>query len=174
MAEYVKIEGLNETVAALRALPAQFASKNGGPIKRALYKAALIIKLDAIARAPKATGNLAANIYIYRDRNPRASGANEKFYVGVRKKRAKYARTRLNTRLGRVGKNYSIGGDAYYWHFLEFGTKDEFGTEKMSPKPFLRPAFESNKSNALNTFSQEFRRGVDAAVKRARRKQSSG
>lgn len=168
MAEYVKIEGLNGTVAALRALPAQFASKNGGPIKRALYKAALIIKLDAIARAPKATGNLAANIYIYRDRNPRASGANEKFYVGVRKKRAKYARTRLNTRLGRVGKNYSIGGDAYYWHFIEFGT------EKMSPNPFLRPAFESNKSNALNTFSQELRRGVDAAVKRARRKQSSG
>lgn len=163
MAEFVKIEGLEATVAALKALPAQFASKNGGPMKRALYKAALIFKQAAIARAPKDTGNLAANIYIYRDRNPKASGANERFLVGVRKKRAKYSRSRLNVSLGRVGKNYGIRGDAFYWHFIEFGTK------KMSPKPFMRPAFESNKSNALNTFSQEFRRGVDSAVKRARR-----
>lgn len=164
MAEYASISGLEDTVATLKALPAEFASKSGGPIKRALYKSALLFKQSAIARAPKDTGNLAANIYVYRDRNPKASGATERFLVGVRKKRASYARSRMNMRLGRLGKNYSIGGDAFYWHFIEFGTK------KMSPRPFLRPAFESNKSNALNVFSQEFKRGVDLAAKRARKR----
>lgn len=162
MAEYVKIEGLEEAVLSLKSLPAQFASKNGGPIKRALYKSALLFKQDAIARAPKDTGNLAANIYIYRDRNPKSSGATERFYISVRKKRK--SRSKLNVKLGRVGKNFAIKGDAYYWHFLEFGTV------KQSPKPFLRPAFESNKTLAINVFSQEFKKGIDNAVRRARRK----
>lgn len=166
MAEYVKISGLEETVAALRALPAEFASKSGGPIKRALYKAALVIKNEVISRAPRETGNLEDNVYIYRDRNPKAStGATERYIVGVRKKRSKYARSRLNVGLGRVSKSYGIGGDAFYWIFLEFGTKN------MPPRPFMRPAFESKKFQALNTFIESFKRGVDNAVKRARRKQ---
>lgn len=164
MPEFANLSGLKETVAALRALPAEFASNRGGPIRKALFAAAKPIRDDAQLRAPIDTGNLRANIYIYRDRNPKAStGATERYIIGVRTKRRKVARSRLNTRLGRVGKNFRVRGDAYYFWFIEFGT------QKMPARPFLRPAFESGKARAVSTFSDEFRKGVEAAVKRAAR-----
>lgn len=163
MATYAKLDGLKESVAALRALPAQFASKNGGPIRRALFAAAKPMRDNAQARAPMATGNLSAQVYIYRDRNPKAStGATERFVIGVRTARGRRARGRLNRRLGRVTQNYSQRGDAFYWVFVEFGTA------KMRAQPFLRPAFESHKNTAVSIFSRTMAAGVAAAVRRAR------
>ncbi len=163
MTEYAKLEGLKETVAALKALPAQFASKNGGPIRKAMVAAAKPMRDAVIAKVPIDTGNLRANIYIYRDRNPQSIGATERFIIGVRGKKAKYARTRLNVRLGRVGKNYRLAGDAFYWRFVEFGT------EKQSAQPFLRPAFEEGKVRFVGDFAEQMRKGVEAAVQRAKR-----
>lgn len=163
MPTYARLEGLDETVRALRALPAQFASKNGGPMRRALFAAAKPMRDNAQARAPIATGNLSAQVFIYRDRNPRAStGANERFLIGVRTKRRTVARGRMNRALGRVSQNFGVRGDAYYWKFVEFGTA------KMRARPFLRPAFESHKHAAVTIFSRVMRTGVEAAVKRAR------
>lgn len=62
MAESVRVEGLAEVTAALRALPSEFASKNGGPVRVALARAANLIKEEAIARAPRDSGNLAQQI----------------------------------------------------------------------------------------------------------------
>lgn len=162
MPEFANVHGLKETVAALRALPSQFASKNGGPMRAALFKAAKPMRDDAIARAPVDTGNLKANVYLYRDRNPAAVGANERYIIGVRQKRRKYARTQLNRRLGRIGKSFALRGDAYYWWFVEFGT------EKMTAHPFLRPAFESGKAAFVSTFAAELAKGVNAAARRAK------
>lgn len=161
MAE-VKIEGLKEAVAALRALPAELASKNGGPIRSALYRAAKVIKDDAIQRAPTGTGtprpgNLKKNIILIRDRNPgRENGAAERYVVTVRKKRM----GKNSNALFRVLK----GGDAWYAHFVEYGTS------KQPAQPFLRPAFESKKHEALQVFVTELSKGVDRAVRRARRR----
>lgn len=162
MPEFANVHGLKETVAALRALPSQFASKNGGPMRAALFKAAKPMRDDAIARAPVDTGNLKANVYLYRDRNPAAVGANERYIIGVRQKRRKYARTQLNRRLGRIGKSFALRGDAYYWWFVEFGT------ERMSARPFLRPAFESGKAAFVSTFAAELAKGVESAARRAK------
>src|SRR5438045_2344321 len=166
MPEFANVHGLKETVAALRALPSQFASKNGGPMRAALFKAAKPMRDDAIVRAPVDTFNLKANIYLYRDRNPAAAGANERYIIGVRQKRRKYARSELNRRLGRIGKSYRIRGDAYYWWFVEFGT------EKMPAanggRGFLRPAFESGKAAFVSTFAAELAKGVESAARRAK------
>lgn len=167
MPTYANLHGLKETVAALRALPAEFGSQRGGPIRRALFKAAKPMRDDAQARAPVATGNLRANVYMYRDRNPAAVGANERYIIGVRQQRRKYARTQLNRRLGRIGKSYALRGDAYYWWFVEFGT------EKMAAQPFLRPAFESGKARFVSDFAKTFERGVAAAARRARKAASA-
>lgn len=161
MAQYATLHGLEQTVAALKALPPQFASKNGGPMRRALFKASKPMRDNAQARAPMDTGTLSTAIFLYRDRNPKAStGAAERYIIGVRSKRQRRA-SRVGRRLGRVGMNFNHV-DAWYWHFVEFGT------EKMDPRPFLRPAFESHKGIAVSIFTRELAREVEGAVRRAR------
>jgi HK97 gp10 family phage protein len=165
MAEFVKIGGLEQTVAALRALPKEISGNNGGPMRGALFAASKVIRDEVDLLAPEDTGNLKRNIMIVRDRNPGIKGANERYMVSVRtgqrSKRAKkaYAAGKINQRLRVLG-----GGDAYYFIYKEFGTK------KMSAKPFMRPAFERTKGEALVKFIVEMRKGVSAAVMRARRK----
>lgn len=166
MATFAKVHGLAQTVAALRALPAQFASKNGGPIRSALFMAARPMRNDAQARAPVDSGNLRLNVYLWRDRNPQASGATERYLISVRSKRGRAGRAakgRLNRGLLRVGRNFAIRGDAWYGRLVEFGT------EKMRAQPFMRPAFEGGKQRVVTDFGNGLRKGVDAAVERARR-----
>lgn len=164
--QFVTISGLKDVVDALRALPKELSGDRGGPVRRALYKASKIIRDDAERRAPRLTGNLAANIYLYRDRNPRSStGAAERFVIGVRTKKHRYSRTNLNRRLGRIGRFYRTRGDAYYWWFVEFG----IGNPNYPKQPFLRPAFEEHKSGAVSTFAAELGLEVEAAARKVRR-----
>lgn len=159
MAETVNVSGLDEIVARLRALPTEVSGKNGGPLRRALAKAAALVRDDARAHAPVDSGALRDNIIMYRDRNPQQIGANEHYRVGVR--RIKLTR-KVKALLRRVRKSASIRirEDAYYWRFLEFGTS------KMKARPFMRPAFDNNKSAINSTFVEELTKGIDAAVKK--------
>lgn len=163
MPEFVKLSGLRESVAALRALPREIAGSNGGPIRGALYAGAKVIRDEAERLAPEDTGNLKRNIYIYRDRDPQSSGVVEHYMilirVGRRSKRAKqaYRMGRLNPRLRALG-----GMDAWY------GIFPEFGTAKMPAHPFMRPAFEAKKMSAVSTFIVELRKGVARAAQRAK------
>ena len=49
--------------------------------------------------------------------------------------------------------------DAYYWRFVEFGTS------KMGARPFMRPAFESSKDEALILQAENLRIGALNLVK---------
>lgn len=51
-------------------------------------------------------------------------------------------------------------GDAFYGAFVEFGTS------KMSARPFMRPAFDEKKGEAEQILVQEIREGLSEAVKR--------
>lgn len=159
MAEFVKVDGLDQIVARLRALPEAVSGKNGGPLRVALAKAAALVRDDAKAHAPVDTGALRDNIIMYRDRDPAQIGAAEHYRVGVR--RIKLTR-KVKALLRRIRKSASIRikEDAYYWRFIEFGTS------KMKARPFLRPAFDNNKGAINDTFVSELSRGIDDAVKR--------
>lgn len=163
----IQLTGLDEAIKALRALPAEFGSKGGGPIRKALYRAALPMRKFAESKAPIDTGNLSANVYIYRDRNPKGStGATERYVIGVRTRkraRAKTQTAKLNRQLGRISKSLRAKGDAYYWFMVEFGTS------KQRAQPFMRPAFEIHKNIAVNIFTREMKTQVAAAVNQARR-----
>lgn len=163
----VKVEGLDQLLANLKALPAAIVGKNGGPVRQALYPCAKLIRDDARARChvdASGTGpHLRDEIILKRDPNPRAvDNAAERYFVTVRYKAKKYANTRRNRRVGRVSQSllspmtYQNFGDFYYWRFLEFGTS------KMLPKPFLRPAFEAHKDE----LSQLFVASLSAAIQR--------
>lgn len=161
MAE-VKVVGLESTIAALRALPAEFASKNGGPIRTALFAAAKVIKQEAINNAPEGEGtprpgNIRKNIIAVRDRNPRRqNNAVERYIITVRTKRM----AKGSNRLFQILK----GGDAWYAFMVEFGTS------KQPAQRFMTRAYEAKAAEALAAFEQALRKGVDGAVTRARLK----
>lgn len=156
----IKVEGLAELAKALKALPPEIAGKNGGPLRRAIGRAAVVIRDDARRRAPVDTGNLRDNIIAVRKR--KSPQGTEGYFVEVRRKRRKYANTRANRRKGRVGKTYENLGEVYYGMFVELGTA------KMPAQPFLRPAFESKKAEAVETFRVELAKGIEQAARKVR------
>ncbi|HEY1036331.1 MAG TPA: HK97-gp10 family putative phage morphogenesis protein [Pseudoxanthomonas sp.] len=160
MAETVRVAGLDGVLERLQALPAAVGAKGGGPARAALAKGARVFRDQAIANAPRDTGLLQESIVARRDSRPGMAGASEAYYVGVRRKARRYANTKRNRGKGRAGKTYFVDGTAFYWLFLEFGT------EKMAARPFLRPAFESRKEDALNVIVTEMHAGIDRAVRK--------
>lgn len=160
MADTIKVEGLDDIVARLRALPTAISGKNGGPVRKALAKAAQLVRDDARNHAPVGeTGMLKENIIMYRDRNPQDIGATEHYRVGVRKIKLTRKVKNLLRKVARAGTSIKIAEDVYYWRFVEFGTS------KMKARPFLRPAFDNNKGAINDTFIETLSAGIDKAVK---------
>ena len=163
MAEFAEVHGLEETLRALRALPKAISGKGGGPLRKALYAAAKVVRAEVKQATPVRTGLLRDSIAIFRDREPGRIAANEHYTVGIRKQRKKYRENYRNGRLGRIGKSYTTLGAAFYGKFVEFGTS------KMAAHPFMRPAFEASKQAALTAFESAMRKEVSKAVEQAKR-----
>jgi HK97 gp10 family phage protein len=138
----MKVNGLADLAAALKALPAEIAAKNGGPLRVALRASARVVADAAEQRAPKDTGRLGRAIAIQVDRNP--GNVTERIVVRPR-----------------AGKSRNDPKGAYYWHFLEFGT------ERQPAQPFIRPAFDAVKEQALTVFRTRLAKGIVRAAKRA-------
>lgn len=162
--EYVTVTNLDTVVRRLRALPRALSGVKGGPVRGALFAATKVIRDEARQRAPVGTGtplpgNLRRQIFAYRDRNPRATGAAERYIISVRT-----GRRRTNKVLRAFGAPSVqsairvIGGDAFYWRFVEFGTV------KQPAQSFMRNALETQKRHAVAVFTHELKRGVDRAV----------
>jgi HK97 gp10 family phage protein len=167
-AETVRIEGLSEALRMLESLPAEIVSKRGGPVRFALRKAAVILQkeirgnIDQIIATPnvdgsdtKSTGALKASVAIKR-RKMGMGQKGERFDVGIFKLSKAYANNRKNVRSGRAGKNYEVLPPTYYAWFLEYGT------EKMTAKPFMRPAFDSKRESVVSAFRDELFKKIDA------------
>lgn len=156
----IKVEGLKALQEALNNLPKELQK---GPLKSAVSAGAKVVAEEAKRRAPLGeTGNLRKAIYRYRSRSQSRDG-KETFLVAVRKGKAKYADTARNRRLRRVGKTYQTAGEAFYWRFLEFGTK------YIAARPFLRPAFESKKNEALDTIKKKLADAIEKTAKRLKK-----
>lgn len=130
-----KIEGLKELNRELKALPEDMRNK---ALNGATGAAARVIRDEAIQNAPVDSGNLKSAIFSgIAPKGRRFSKWVSMYRVGIRK-RGKI------TVLGR-GKN-KRSNSTYYARFLEDGTA------KMSAQPFMRPAFDSKKEEAVRTF----------------------
>lgn len=160
--EVIRVEGLKGVLDTLKQLPPEVVSKNGGPVRTALRKAAVIIQKQAQANvqaiidepnidgaASKSLGILKANIIVQRIRPPRGQ-KGERFMVRVRKKA--YPAERVGPKKGKT----AVG----------VGTLLEQGTERRSAMPWMRPAFEAKKQEAVNVFERELPRAIDRIVKR--------
>jgi HK97 gp10 family phage protein len=152
----VKVAGLVQLQKALFELP---LALRGKPLNSAVLAAAKVIqaKAKSNAAAIKRTGTLEKNIIVARSRRGTRLGRSE-YAVLVRRVKGRYADTRRNRRLSRVGKTYYTYGDAYYWRFIEFGTR------KMRAKPLLRAAFEAEKGRALEVMKSRLAQAIALAA----------
>lgn len=154
------VEGLGELLRTLKSLPGEIVSRSGGPVKSGLRKAGQVFQREAQAnidrivaepnegnRTSESTGTLRGAVIVSRDPRPAQSGANERYVVRLRRS-AKAPN----------GANANVYGGVL-----------EFGREGGEAKPWLRPVVPAKSSEAVQVFIVEARKGIDRAVKRARK-----
>lgn len=157
----VKIDGLEQLKKALNQLPIDIQQR---ALRSAVSASAKVVVDAAIQKAPAGeTGNLKKAIYRYRSRSESGTG-RETYLIGVRKGKKAYADTARNRRLNRVGKKYTVQGEAYYWRFLEFGTA------KMQAKPFMRPAFEGSRGKILEVMKERLGKAIQTQANKLAKK----
>ena len=157
MAELENVKGLKELRAALLELPKGIARN---VLRGAVSAGAAVVRVEAKANAPQFTGTVAAGhpppgtlkkaIYQKQIRE-KSNDKQQTFFVGVRQ--GKHARQSKKGLL-----------DAFYGRFIEFGTS------KMSAKPFMRPAFESKKDAAVQAIKAYLEKRIPDEVAKASRK----
>ena len=136
----LKVEGLAELERKMRAIGPKLART---ALRSSLNTGTQIIKKDAQARAPVKTGLLASRaIYVKRTKE-KGSATKEVYIVGVRQGHKEQKRDR----------------DAYYWKFIEFGTKF------IPAVKFLQSAFESKKYQAFGRIKQKLKDNLDKIVR---------
>ena len=151
-----KIEGLSGVLETLKQLPPEVVSKNGGPVKSALRKAALVIlnqaksNLQTVTRSndPEkqfSTGLLLQNLIASRGKPP--PGVNGERYL-VRVRRKAYPRQ---------GRTVST---------IKTGSLLEYGSVKQAAEPWLRPAAESRYQEAMSTLQSELKKGIEKVQKK--------
>lgn len=135
----------------LKALPKEIASKNGGPLRTALFQVAKVVEQRAKDYAPKDTGRLANAIKKRRDRKPHYEGATENYQVYVK-----------------VGRKRGDEKGAWYWAFVHFPTE-----KNPASTPFLTKAFEDTKAEQVGVFKEQFARKLHLAEERVKKGTSS-
>lgn len=150
MASTVKVKGLRELGAAMQALGNEVAKRIASGMTSA---AAGVVRKDALARAPEhdkvhvvdgvevQPGNLKKNI--------------------VRKKVSK-SKTRLTSE-----HLVTVRGKRKDGYAARYGRLQEFGTVHHAPQPFLRPAFDAKKMEAIEAMKKTAGRRIEAAAKKA-------
>jgi HK97 gp10 family phage protein len=143
-----KVFGLKELEKALHELGSEVAGQNGGLVRTALWAASKPVLDDAISRVPKDTHRLEKAIVRSRAREPDpALKANEVVDVGLFKR----------------GK-----GKKVWW-----GGWVEFGTPNMAPRPFLRPALESNRDESTTIFRKKLATEIVKVAKKVGNKNAA-
>jgi HK97 gp10 family phage protein len=147
----MKIDGLKQLDEALKQLPIELQKKE---LRAAVAKSSTIVKNEILAKAPVDTGRLRDNVYRAYAKDKSDSGRST-YVVGIRfGKKKRYVNDKRNRKLNRAGKSYLTAGEAFYWTFIEFGTK------KMPARPFLRPAFEAKKMEVIDSIKQSLTKAI--------------
>lgn len=158
------VKGLEGVLETLQSLPEEIVSKRGGPVKNALRKAANVIKDQAVANLQKSidqngsesTGLLKQNVIVTRGKEPRGT-KGERYLIRVRRKA--YDGDKLGRRQ-RAGKRVTTHKTA---SLLEYGSSHQPAT------PWLRPAVRQKGTQAINVFTEDLNKRIDAVVRKLER-----
>jgi HK97 gp10 family phage protein len=155
----VEIKGLAQIRANMLELPKRV---DRNLLNRGLLTGARLVRDDARARVPllqvpdprRVRGAIRRAIVAGR---VRPEGYAAKVWVRVRP----LTRTQIMRFKRQSGKDSRNNpNDPYYWAFVEFGTS------KMGARPFMRPAFEGRKFEAVKKAIDVFRTGVQTEIAR--------
>lgn len=162
-AETIRIEGLKGVLDTLNQLPPELVSVRGGPVRKALRNAAKVIQKAAqdnvqrIIDQPNAhglpthsVGLLKKSIVISRGRQP-VEQKGERVFVKI-KRGAKYP-PELQDKTGKLTA-------------AQVGRLLETGTERRHPMPWIRPAFEATKVQAVNDFVTNMDKEIAKVLKK--------
>jgi HK97 gp10 family phage protein len=165
----MKIEGLKELDAALSELPKATAKNN---MRRAAETALQPVVDHAKSLAPAGKPRKVGKRYV--------TGGDLKRSLTVSRKLGKSAAKKMREEQRREGK-YSINVYAgaspmRYAHLVEFGTKPRYHKKtgkfvgQMPARPFMRPAWDANKTQVLATFQKDMWARIEKSAKRLARK----
>lgn len=173
----VRLEGLEGVLKTLEQLPREIVSKHGGPVRVALRKASLVLLNEAKANVqriidtPNKDGRnfsigLAVKSIIAKRVRPRGGQKGEAFLITV--KPNKYPARREGT-----GSKFRVykrkGRKAAYLQANDVLFMLEHGTERRPPMPWLRPAYEAKREEALAIFERELPAAIERIQKRLAR-----
>ena len=140
-----RIIGGDRLRAKLRALPVAMRD----PIRRAIEASALEVERAAktsVQRGPK-TGR------VYKKYNPRrthrasAPGQPPATDTG-------YLASSVHAWMDPDGLGATVQAHAKYGPYLEYGTENEDGTQRIKPRPFLLPAFERKRKRIADRIAR--------------------
>lgn len=150
----VNLVGVDGVLATLKALPAEVASKRGGPVKKALAKGARMLRdkaranlRAAIAQGPttRSTGELEKRIIASRGKEPTGT-KGERYLVRVRR------------------KDY-LNADGERTNPLMTANLLEYGSSHQPATPWLRPALQSQGEVIIKAVTAQLVADIDKAVK---------
>jgi HK97 gp10 family phage protein len=127
------LTGFKEFAAALKEMPKRVARKH---LRGSVAKGATLIRTEARNLAPVDTGEMRKDIQVKRERSPDNVASYSVFVRSGKKSRL-------------AGRARNVDKDSFYWRFLEFGTV------KVAAQPFMRPAFEGKKEQAVDAIGEE-------------------
>lgn len=147
----MNLSGVDGILKTLKSLPAEVVSKRGGPVKLALAKGARLLRnevkknLRAVISSDESTGLLEKNIIASRGKAPTV-GNGERYLVRVKRR----------TYIDRTGKPVTT---------LKTANILEYGSEKQTAKPFIRPAAVSKAQQTINVVTTDLKMRLDKVVK---------
>lgn len=153
-----KTTGFAEFAAKLRQLPTEIGE---GSLRSAAVAGGMILRDEASARAPEGeTGNLKRALYL-KFIEERSTATRKVYYVSIRRGR--------KPKKGEDERN----DVAYYGHMVEFGhwyvppkpkgvrwkehRAQHIGKKWVKASPFLRPAFEARRKDAVDAMRERLK-----------------
>jgi len=136
-AAFLKLKGARELDRKLARLEKRTAKK---VMRKALRAGGKVILAEAKRRAPKRTGALAASLKV---------------------RAAKRSRRRRGVAVIVATAEGWFKGDEFYGAFVELGTED------MEAQPYVRPAYDAKKGQAVQVIMTEAGRGIEAEAQKA-------
>lgn len=145
-----QLTGVDGVLKTLQSLPPEVVSKRGGAVKLALAKGARLIRnevkknLQRVISTDESTGLLEKNIIASRGKQPYGT-KGERYLVRVKRK----------TYPDRQGKPVTT---------LKTANILEYGSEKQSAQPFIRPAASAKAQEAINVITNDLVKRIDKIV----------
>lgn len=161
MRSSMKVEGLKELRDAMRFFPEELREK---ALRKSITAGSTVIRDEARRLAP----------VLSQPTPRRTQGLLRKMIVGS-KGLLRGGEATAFVRVRRIGrglvkklmkKSGKTGAelDPFYWIMLEFGTS------KMGARPFMRPAFDTKKTQAVEAIKSTLKKEIDAIAKRLYRR----